>query len=187
MNRTDLLSLAENILKKVTRLSVRPYSNVDFGREKYEGARSVIAKEPDVFQYLAKVRKKINNENLIAFVGTQMWLGNEKHEGFELVVCPGKSKIDALRIAQSNAINYDMETEDLVKWFEEKSKIYDFDIFIANTDTVVIDFLEMPNDVKKFAEEAYEFCPDIVDQNFNTLNAFVESIEATGMVSFWWD
>ena len=57
-------------------------------------------------------------------------------EGVEVVVGPGKRQFDILRIAASDAANYDMETEDLIKVLEKWDRLYGIDIVAAETDTI---------------------------------------------------
>jgi hypothetical protein len=45
---------------------------------------------------------------------------------------------------------------------------------------VTIHFKTLPVDTKKFAQEIYEFCPDIVDQHFGCFGEIFEAMEESG-------
>jgi hypothetical protein len=123
----------------------------------------------------------------VAFVGTTNWLGDEKHDGSELVVGPGDSQLDILRLARSDACNYDRDTEDLIKVLSDYHSRLGIDIFHAETDTIEFELLTLPEDVLALARELYDFCPDVVDQGVGSVEALAEAIEVTGRVYLWWD
>ncbi len=123
----------------------------------------------------------------MAFIGTTQWLGDEQHEGAELVVGPGASQLDIPRLARTNATNYDMGTEDLVRKLREYDQDYGLDVYHAETDTIEFMLLNTPEDLSGFAVDLYEFCPDVVDQGVGSVAALEGSIEALGQVYLWWD
>jgi hypothetical protein len=109
------LEAAANRLSEVAGSPVRNYSTRDFGRDRYAAARSVIVPKARSRDVLRNFRRELG-PNLIAFIGTTQWLGDEVHEGREeIVVAQGDSQFDILRVAQSDAVNYGMVTEDLIK------------------------------------------------------------------------
>ena len=123
----------------------------------------------------------------VAFIGTTRWLGDEQHEGVELVVGPGASQLDIPRLVRSDAANYDMGTEDLVRKLREYDRDYGIGIFHAETDTIGFTLLNAPDDMPAFAADLYAFCPDVVDQGLGSVEALEESVEAYGQVYLWWD
>jgi hypothetical protein len=183
---------AERILREVCDKPVRQYSMRDFGREQYPDAVSVIlpregySPSREAYRCLVEVRQKLPPE-LVAFLGTTSWLGDERHDGIELVIGPGESQFDILVIAASNAVNYAKETGDLIKKFQAYDRLCGIDILQAETDTVVIQLKGIPADVKAFAEDVYAFCPDIVDQGVGTVERLQDLVETTGLLTFWWD
>ena len=112
---------------------------------------------------------------------------DEQHEGVEVVVDTGKDQFDILRIARSNAANYDMDTTDLIQRLEEYDRRYGIDIVRAATDLVAFRLIRMPDDISDFAVALYEFCPDIVDQGTGSVAALVEELGRDKTVYLWWD
>ena len=45
----------------------------------------------------------------------------------------------------------------------------------------------MPEDLAAFADEVYDFCPDIVEQGCDSVEALAEAIAETSTVFLWWD
>src|SRR5687767_14076590 len=95
-------------------LKVRRYSTFDFGRERDTNSVSIIVRQERAERLLAEVRAALPS-GLVAFIGTTRWYGDEKHNGVELVVSPGQSQFDILRVARSDAVNYNLATEDMNK------------------------------------------------------------------------
>jgi hypothetical protein len=122
-----------------------------------------------------------------AFIGTTQWLGDEKHEGVELVVGPARDQFDILRLAHSDGVNYDLATEALVKKLRQLHATVPIDIFHAETDTIEFRLLGAHPNPKALAKELYEFCPDAVDQGVGTLQAFEKAIAKDRLVYLWWD
>ena len=166
---------------------VRRYSTFDFGRERDNDCVSVVVPGRQAREIVYAVRKKLP-PGLVAFVGTTRWLGDETHRGgAEIVVGRGTSQFDILRLARSDAINFDMETDDLIAKLQEWDRESGIDIFLATTDTIEFALNRLPGDFPAFARDVYEFCPDIVDQGWGTLEKLQEIIQRDGYVSLWWD
>ena len=177
---------AEKSLARLEAGQVRSYSNYEFGRARDARCRSVILPEEQAKASLPGLREDLPS-GLVAFIGTTWWLGVEHNDGVEIVVGPGASQLDILRLARSAASNYDMGTEDLVEKLREYDQNHGIDIFHAETDTIEFTLRNTPSDLSGFAADLYEFCPDIVEQGVGSVAALEELIEALGQVYLWWD
>jgi hypothetical protein len=135
---------------------------------------------------LKDIRSRLGPE-LVAFIGTQRSLAKPKADGVEVVVGCGSSQFDILRIAASDAVNYGKETEDLIKQLQIWDTSFGVDIFQAETDTIQLRLKSLPDDLQAFAEEVYEFCPDIVDQGVGSVDKLAEAIRASRTLLLWWD
>lgn len=182
---------AEKLLAKHGK--VRQFSTRDFGREEHDACVSVVIGGGDIMvknsavKVLREVRASLPKDT-VAWLGTTRWLGDEKNEGkVELAIGPGKGQLEILRHAQSDAINYGLETEDLVKKLGAYDEKYGIDIVHAETDTIEFDVTGEVDDWGAFAKDLYEFCPDIVDQGVGSVEALREALIDTGRVYLWWD
>lgn len=181
------LDAAAKRLSEISGTPIRNYSTRNFGRERNPDARSVVVPKARARQVLQHVRDELG-PGLVAFIGTTQWLGDEQHaDGEEIVVANGDSQFEILRVAQSDAVNYDMLTDDLIKKLTEYDRNYGIDIFHAETDTIEFRFLKLPADLRAFCEDLYEFCPDIVDQGVGTVEALENEIRRSREVFLWWD
>lgn len=177
---------AERLLARASGQRVRSYSTHDFGRERDDRCLSVVLPERRASALLPVIRPELP-PGAVAFIGTTKWLGEERHGGVELVVGPGESQLDVLRLARTDAVNYDMDTEDIVAKLREYDDEYGIMITHAETDTVEFTLAREPDDLSAFAADLYTFCPDMVDQGIGSVEALAEAIEITGAVYLWWD
>jgi len=183
---SDPLADAVVVLEQVTGQRSRDFSTRDFGRENYKGPHSVIVPDERADALLWKIRNRLR-PGVVAFVGTRNSLADTPVNGTELVVAGAKSQFDILRIAASDAINYGKETEDLVRTLQRWDERYGIDIYAAQTDTIQLKLKSLPRDMKAFANEVYEFCPDVVDQGTGDVQRLAAEIVATREVFLWWD
>lgn len=103
------------------------------------------------------------------------------------MIAPGADQFDILRSARTDAVNFGILTEGIIKQLVRWDRTHGIDIVLASTDTVVFKLRKRPVNLDAFAKEVYAFCPDAVDQGTETLEALAKEIGARGEVSLWWD
>jgi hypothetical protein len=59
----------------------------------------------------------------------------------------------------------------------------------AGYDWIDANFIVLLTDqeMKSFAQEMYEFCPDIVEQGTGSIEELIEEIKETKKLALWWD
>jgi hypothetical protein len=180
------LDAAGTLLAEQSGRQLRPFSTRDFGRDKFPGARSVLVDPARAADLVMQMRKHLE-PGLVAFAGTGSSLADPPVQGTEVIVGKGTSQMDILRIAATDAINYGMQTEDLVNRLRQWDAAYGIDIYMADSDTIELHLKTLPPDLHAFAKELYAFCPDIVDQGIGTVEKLEESIRQSHDVFLWWD
>ncbi len=178
--------LVKGLLKQVTGGNIKDYMHVDFGRQKKPGVQSVLIAEDKSLSFLVKVRQKLP-QGFAAFLGTDQWLGDDRFDGVELIVVETRDQLDFLRWAESDGINYDLDTEDIIAKLQSYHDQFGINILQAATDTVVFRLLALPDDLMAFAHDLYEFCPDIVDQGCGSVAKLADIVDRTQKVFLWWD
>ena len=96
-------------------------------------------------------------------------------------------KFDALREAGFDAPNYDLETEDIIAKLEAWDARYGLDLAEIDGDSFTVSLARVPDDLAGFADEVADFCPDIVMQGVETVEALADAIAETRTIFFWWD
>ncbi|MBE9222533.1 DUF4253 domain-containing protein [Cyanobacterium stanieri LEGE 03274] len=78
--------------------------------------------------------------------------------------------LENIKIYQTNGINYDVTTEDIIVKLLDWDQKFGITISNVSYDTLTVYFHNLPNNVRIMAEEIYEFCPDIIDQGYGCMD-----------------
>ena len=104
-----------------------------------------------------------------------------------IAVFPSPRWQDALAVLQTNGINCDVASQDIIDWMEECEKEQPFRILTAAHDLVGGEFLGKVKKPLKLARKIYDFCPDTVDQGFGEVGELALDLKKSGKFFFWWD
>lgn len=187
----DKLKEVEKLIKK----KLRDFMTVDFGRQekKSEGTYSTVLDDKDLEDIIDEIAYVLEDKYRF-FIGTTNFLApindiNIKNvrECSELVISRVEKWHDIIRLAETDNCNYDMGTEDLINKINEYDEKYGVSVIQAETDTIVLEFKKLPENIMGLAKDIYEFCPDIVDQGTGDVESLAEELEVTGRVFLWWD
>lgn len=89
-------------------------------------------------------------------------------------------KYQELRTHETEAGNYDLDTEDIINKLKEWDQKYGIDLSEVTFDTVTVYFKNLPDDLTSLAQEIYEFCPDTIDQGFGCIGDMIDAGEDMG-------
>ncbi len=193
-------------LAEYTGRSVRNYSTCDFGSEKNLDCISVVIERAGMFDpgdtldqmealseaqaeaevLVFKIRRSLP-AGVVCFVGTTRFPADGPVDGAEIVIGPGDSQFDILKHARADAINYDMDTADLISKLKKYDQEFGIDIYHAETDTVEFMLRGLPSNLTALAEDLYKFCPDMVDQGLGSTEELEEDMRESLRVCLWWD
>ena len=104
-----------------------------------------------------------------------------------LLLVPSTRWQDAVAILETNGINYDLASQNIIDWLQDCEKTFPFRITGLSHDLVAGEFLSKIDDPQGLAEKIYEFCPDTVDQGFGELEELAVDLESQRKFFFWWD
>lgn len=102
-------------------------------------------------------------------------------------VLKGADQYEILRVMHTDGDDYDITNQDVIERLKEWERATPFTILGADNDWVEIEFKTLPKDLKAFAEEVYDFCPDAVDQGPGSIAELVKEIQMTKRLFLWWD
>jgi hypothetical protein len=132
---------------------------------------------------LASLRKKLSPLKYLAFV-VEMNAGLKMDK---IGVINGVDQYEILRIMHTDGDEYDIANQDVIDRLKEWEKVSAFDIIGAGSDWVELEFLSVPKDLRAFAEDVYEFCPDAVDQGPESVEGLQKEIMKTNRLFLLWD
>lgn len=153
--------------------------DIDFNKYKILHMKVSKEKRPNILKLLKERLKK----------QCYVFYSKISYDATPEIICFLRSndKYDVLRALGTNGMNYDIDTDQLVKRLTSWDNDYGIDIEGADSDWVDIKLSKLPTDLKKFAEEIYEFCPDSVDQGVGSIEALEIYIKENNGVFLWWD
>lgn len=171
------------LMAKTTGGTLFRYATYNFGRARDESVSMVLVPEAQALSLQHKLALTIP-QGWRCFIGSTRWLGEEKHDGMaELVVFKAQSQFDCLRIARTDAVNHDLDTDDIIKVLQDYDQQFGIHIYSAETDSVGFTLLRIPEDLDAFAQELLDFCMDLED-----IDLIKQMITSSGnRVELWWD
>jgi hypothetical protein len=132
---------------------------------------------------LRNLRESFNDSGYYPYISEE----NGKNGLDKLTILKCTNQFDIVRLRGTNGANYNVGNDDivnnLVKWNEQ----FGLDIIGADIDWVSFELHELPEDMTSFANELYEFCPDVIDQGFEDIDALIGAISYWRFIQLWWD
>lgn len=92
-----------------------------------------------------------------------------------------------MEYAETNGSNYSIETKDIIQKYRKWDNEFGVTPIGIGFDFCECLIIKKNIDFKKLADEVYEFCPDVVDQGTDTVEALAEEMKRTGTIYLWWD
>jgi hypothetical protein len=87
----------------------------------------------------------------------------------------------------TNGNNYDITCEMVYARLREWDQRFGLIVLGCGGGWLEAQFKKQPADMLAFAKEVYEFCPDVVTQGANTVEALAAAMTRANAVSLWWD
>lgn len=171
------------LLKKLTQ---RPIDVLKFENEYSE------IEKPDAISSLTSKEnaKKIVLENLDDFKkqGKYIFIFGIANNNYIVGLTGATSDpYKLMELAETNGINYNIETKHIIEKYKKWDKEFGIIPWGIGFDFCECKIKNSNIDFKKLAQEIYEFCPNVVDQGTETVDALEEEIKRTGTVYLWWD
>jgi hypothetical protein len=182
-------------LKKISNSPIEPF-HYSLARQYQNGTETEI--DPILLQGLIFKETTRNTEFILAKLydtfnkkGYTLFVV-DKNFGIEnkpdvMGILKTADKYEVLAQIQTDGINYDIDTDSLIKIIKSFDAKYSLSLVGAGGDWCEFTINKAPADWMAFAEEAYKVCPDIVDQGTETVKALATEMKRTNRLYFWWD
>ncbi len=122
---------------------------------------------------------------IVVFVSEQNFGIGGKPDRVSVMVA--ESMYDVLVTVGTSGWNYDLSPESVAKRLREWDRRYGLVLVGAGNDWFEAEFMKRPEDMPAFAREVYAFCPDVVDQGTETVEALAEEMRRKNTLYLWWD
>ncbi|MBP6384992.1 MAG: DUF4253 domain-containing protein [Pseudarcicella sp.] len=138
-----------------------------------------VEKNADVF--LLNMKPKFKEKGYLIF------LFRSDDNKANIAVIKGHDELDILRYRRTDAMNYNLESKDIVKKVSEWKAKYGVTIIGCGINWLHIIFDKLPRDMDAFSKDVYSFCPDSVDQGTGSIEELKKAIIEMNGVWLWWD
>jgi hypothetical protein len=105
----------------------------------------------------------------------------------ELWILPTKDKFAVMAFTGVDGINYEIDNFLVIRWMKRLDRDHPFLLTGCGRDFLEGRFTEKLTDAAALAKKMYAFCPDIVDQGTESVDALAEEIQKVNGFFFWWD
>ena len=185
------LRFDENVLAIITEVAnhdLHPLKISDLYDEDKETTVGIYfsALEEKAEEIVEQLQPQINQFGYLAFASERSF---EEGSTCKIGIIKCNDQFEILKILQTNGENYDISNEDIISKLRQWHKRYPFIIIGADFDWIEAKYTVLPSthEIKPFAREMYEFCPDIVEQGTGSIEALIEEIKETKKLFLWWD
>lgn len=142
--------------------------------------------EKEYVNYTMQNQRKIREyerKGYLVFL-SEMNFGYDKDE---VTILKSNDQFDIIKAVQTSGINYDHYNKDVIEKLKEWDNKYPFVITGAGYDWINAEFIEQPDDMFAFAQEVFEFCPDVVWQGADSVETLADIMAESNTLYLWWD
>jgi hypothetical protein len=117
---------------------------------------------------------------------------SEQHFGIggrpdRVALFPRSDRYEILRLMGTNGWNYDIGPDSIVAWLRALERDHPFVLTGMGFDWVEGRFRSAIGDADGLARRFYAFCPDVVDQGTETVDALAQELGESQRLYCWWD
>ncbi|MCL6457858.1 MAG: DUF4253 domain-containing protein, partial [Gorillibacterium sp.] len=134
------------------------FSTLAGGTRRYPYCQSALTDKRTARAWVDELQARLS-EDLVAFIGTTHWENDAASLDAEVVIGKSESSFDILRLAQTDAAQYDLSTEDLIAKLRDLDLRYGIRIYAAESDSIGFELQSVPEDLPALAAELHVFCP----------------------------
>jgi hypothetical protein len=134
--------------------------------------------------------KKVIEENLDRLIAENkyIFINEVSYNGYKLAIIGNTSKpYEIMEFMGTNGCNHDIFTEDIIAKYRKWDAEFGIRPIGIGSDFCECKIINKNINYKKLAEEVYAFCPDVVDQGTDTVEALAAEIKVSGTIFLWWD
>jgi hypothetical protein len=106
---------------------------------------------------------------------------------YDIAITKTKNQFSLLEFMNTSAPNYDLENADIISKLKEWNSQAPFKLVVVDEDRIEAIFLKLPHDMNSFCQDVYEFCPDVIDQGYGSIDEMIKDFSAKKFFWMWWD
>ncbi len=197
----DGTEINPNIISEISRLSTKkpeknsvirykPSETIPGAFEPYDsivgGTKFKYVSEKLAYEIIDKYFQNVKDSKNYLYLTNLDFDGNY-NSYYDIVIAPVTDQWELIKFVGTEPVNYDLTTKDVINWFKERQKEFEFEIIVADLDRIEAKIKTEPKSYKKLGKEIYKFCPDVIDQGHADMGELIEFLQSSKRMWFWWD
>ena len=194
----DSLQLDTTIVKSIRKNNSNEIEPFHYSFSKIITKEGIFETDPIFLQGLVFTEKNSESMNLVLSLKDEF-----KEKGYSIFLLENNfdynqqpdvigvlkttDKYSVLQQIQTNGINYDIDTDSLISIIKKFDEKYSLELIQASGDCCMFIIHKTPENWLQIAKEAYEVCPDIVEQGAGTVEELAKEMKENKILYFWWD
>ena len=106
---------------------------------------------------------------------------------YDIVIINCANQFDLISLIGTHGGNYDIYSDSIIAQMKTWDKEVGFSIDVVDVSRIHAKMDRLPDDLEKFTNEIYEFCPDVIDQGYGDMDDMISDYQAHKYFWLWWD
>ena len=106
---------------------------------------------------------------------------------YDIIIIEGSDPFKIIEQIGTNGVNYDVYNTDIIRQLKAWDAEVDFKFIVIDVARIHAYMNTLPNDLTKFTEDVYEFCPDVIDQGYSEMEEMMSDYKENKYFWLWWD
>lgn len=106
---------------------------------------------------------------------------------YDIVIIEGNDPFKIIEQIGTNGVNYDVYNQDVIQQLKAWNQEVAFKFIVIDVARIHAYMGKQPQDIKQFTSEVYEFCPDVIDQGYGSMEEMITDYQENKYFWLWWD
>ncbi len=148
-----------------------------------------------VFRFIAENKAHLIFEKFhkkVVSGGNYLFLSNMDFDKsyntyFDIVIINCSDPFKVIELVGTDGVNYDLYNDDIINKLKEWDKVVGFEFEVIDVSRIQAYISKLPKDVPKFTADIYEFCPDVINQGYGSMEEMISDYKQNRYFWLWWD
>ncbi|PIB38338.1 DUF4253 domain-containing protein [Maribacter sp. 4G9] len=131
-------------------------------------------------------REQVVSEGNYLFL-TKMDFDDSYNTYYDVVILECKNQFELVKLIGTDGINYDVYNDEIINKLEDWNNEIGFEIVVVDAARVHAYMGNLPADINSFAKDVYDFCPDVIDQGYSSMEEMITDYQNNRYFWLWWD
>jgi hypothetical protein len=106
---------------------------------------------------------------------------------YDIVIIDGSDPFEIIKRIGTNGVNYDQYNNAIINQLKEWNAEVEFKFVVIDVARIHAYMNKLPTDITKFSKDVYDFCPDVIDQGYGSMDEMISDYKDSKYFWLWWD